>query len=63
MNFEDNILRVLTVEEVAYMPEVCEFNPVGIIEVQARDIAIRNNLRFVRGKLSTGEVLFRFQNR
>jgi len=61
MDFEENILRVLTVEESAYMPELTEFNPVGIMEVQARDIARRNNLRITRGKLSTGDTLFKFR--
>ena len=63
MDFEENILRILTVEEVAFMPELSEFNLVGITEDDARRISKKNNLRVARGKLSTDETIFRFQHR
>ena len=73
MNFEENILRVLTVEEVAYMPELSEFNPVGITEKDAREIGKRNNLRvgarlknpvyFDGEKFKPTEKIFHFRHR
>lgn len=59
MNFEENILRVLSVEEVAFMPELSEFNPVGITEDDARRIGKKNNLRVTR----IDETIFRFRHR
>lgn len=62
MEFEKNILRVLSVKEFAFMPELSELNPIGI-KHDAQEIGKRNNLLTTRGKLSTGEWLFRFKRR
>ena len=63
IEFEENILRILTIYETASITEKKELNPVGINRKEAQEIAHRNNLELTIFQNPEYGTIFKFQKR